>query len=285
MESSVRAVLGMLGGLLACSATYAGSAVVIGKFDLRADWSDTSNPNGRWSYLEGMNPLPFVASWQSAIGGWDVPQPGWAESENGTNRLPFWFRSNGSENFQRDYLAGDIVLHTTDGANGAGNGVGAVAWRAPARGVVSVEGGVWMGRDIGRANTWRLIVNGVTVRTGDLASGDAYSRANPFQFQDGTGSAPLTNLAIGCGGTVRLEIERTTAAGDFVGVNLSGFFIPAPCTGDLNGDGSVNTADLTSFLGQFGQAGLGLCADLNNDGSVNTSDLVTFLGAFGGSCG
>lgn len=51
--------------------------------------------------------------------------------------------------------------------------------------------------------------------------------------------------------------------------------------GDLNGDGSVDTADLTRFLGQFGQTGAFLSADLNCDGEVNTADLTRFLGQFG----
>jgi hypothetical protein len=60
---------------------------------------------------------------------------------------------------------------------------------------------------------------------------------------------------------------------------------PPACVGDLNGDNSVNTADLTSFLGQFGSIVTpGTGADLNNDGAVNTSDLTLFLGAFGLPC-
>jgi choice-of-anchor B domain-containing protein len=59
---------------------------------------------------------------------------------------------------------------------------------------------------------------------------------------------------------------------------------PAVCVGDLNGDNTVNVADLTHFLGQFGQSGTGLTADLNNDNAVNVSDLTIFLGRFGQSC-
>jgi hypothetical protein len=253
-------------------------------FDLKTDWSDAVNPNGRWSYLEGANALPFVASWQSTLGGWSAPQPGWARSENGNNRLPFWFRSNGTETFSRDFVAGDIVVHSTDGSNGAGQGLATVEWRAPARGVVSVTGGVWMGRDIGRGNLWRLSVNNTQVRTGIIESGDPYSRANPYLLANGAGPGTLASVPIGCGGTVRVDFERTSLSGDFVGINLSGSFTPVPCLGDINGDGNVNTADLTSFLGQFGQSGTGLCADFNNDGSVNTADLVAFLGRFGTSC-
>lgn len=61
---------------------------------------------------------------------------------------------------------------------------------------------------------------------------------------------------------------------------------PAPCPADLNNDRAINTADLTAFLGAFGQSappGI-IPADLNGDGSVNTSDLVTFLARFGVPC-
>ncbi len=57
---------------------------------------------------------------------------------------------------------------------------------------------------------------------------------------------------------------------------------------DLNFDGVVNTADLTTFLGRFGLAApLGseaARADVNADGVVNTADLTFFLGRFGSAC-
>ncbi len=54
--------------------------------------------------------------------------------------------------------------------------------------------------------------------------------------------------------------------------------------GDLNGDGSVNTFDLTGFLSNFGQTNR--CpsqGDLNGDGAVNTQDLTLLLSRFGQS--
>ncbi|MBN8645848.1 MAG: hypothetical protein J0L61_11490 [Planctomycetes bacterium] len=63
------------------------------------------------------------------------------------------------------------------------------------------------------------------------------------------------------------------------------FTPPAPCVGDLNNDGVINTADLAQFLGQFGQTvAPGTGADLTGDGVVNTADLALFLGRFGQSC-
>lgn len=280
-----RAALALLMfGLPECRANAGGVGGGTQVFDLRFDWSNANNPNGAWAYLEGNNPLPFVASWQRNLGGWTTAQPGWARSEDGNNRLPFWYRSNGTENFGPDIQAGDIVVHSIDATNGVGSGLGRVRWTAPARGVVTITGSTWAARDIGRSNTWRLLSGTTLLRSGVVASGDPYSRANPFQFANGTGTAPLTNHPVGCAGTIIFETERNTVSGDFVGVNLTIAFTPVPCTGDLNGDSTINTADLTTFLGQFGQSGAGLCADLDNDGVVNTADLVLFLGRFGTNC-
>jgi hypothetical protein len=51
---------------------------------------------------------------------------------------------------------------------------------------------------------------------------------------------------------------------------------------DINGDGTVDTADLGILLGQFGSAGGD--GDLNCDGVVDTADLGILLGQFGLAC-
>lgn len=59
----------------------------------------------------------------------------------------------------------------------------------------------------------------------------------------------------------------------------------APCPGDFNNDRVRNTADLSIFLGRFGQnVTPGSTGDLNADGLVNTPDLTIFLGVFGVPC-
>ena len=49
------------------------------------------------------------------------------------------------------------------------------------------------------------------------------------------------------------------------------------CPGDYNGDGTVDGADLTILLGDWG----GSAADLNGDGNVDGADLTILLGAWG----
>ncbi|MFM9958064.1 MAG: hypothetical protein ACKVZJ_08295 [Phycisphaerales bacterium] len=62
--------------------------------------------------------------------------------------------------------------------------------------------------------------------------------------------------------------------------------VPPLCPADFNGDGSVNTPDLTAMLGAFGRcpgdAGYQAVVNLSAaDPCINTADLVEFLGAFG----
>jgi hypothetical protein len=53
------------------------------------------------------------------------------------------------------------------------------------------------------------------------------------------------------------------------------------CTGDLNGDGQVNGADLGLMLGEWGKCPKGCAGDLNDDGIVNGADLGLLLGGWG----
>lgn len=211
-------------------------------WDLRSDWSNSNNPNGVWTYREGTNALPFVASWQSALGGWTSPQPGWADSENGNNRLPFWFRSNGAEDFTRDWVSGDIVVHTWDSVNGVGNGEANVIWTAPVATVVNLSGGAWLGRDIGRSVRWELYLNANLLSQGNLFTGDTFNRASPFLFSNGTGGpGAINNLAVNPGDVVTLQYVTTSSAGDFVGMNFTVSTIPEPATLGLAGAGLIGS--------------------------------------------
>jgi len=54
-----------------------------------------------------------------------------------------------------------------------------------------------------------------------------------------------------------------------------------PCSGDIDGDGTVNGNDLATILGSWGACS-GCAADIDGDGQVNGNDLATILGSWGG---
>jgi len=61
--------------------------------------------------------------------------------------------------------------------------------------------------------------------------------------------------------------------------------VPPDCTGDANGDQSIDGADLSVLLGQFGQSVTpGTGGDINADGLVDGADLSVLLARFGNVC-
>jgi hypothetical protein len=52
-----------------------------------------------------------------------------------------------------------------------------------------------------------------------------------------------------------------------------------PCTGDADGDWSVNTDDLLIVIASWGS--VGGTGDLNHDGAVNTDDLLIVISSWG----
>ncbi|MBK7403154.1 MAG: hypothetical protein IPJ41_00630 [Phycisphaerales bacterium] len=271
----------MYGYGFATALGFACSVACADTYNLQSDWSDTSNPSGVWSLNEGSNPLPHVDSWQRNLGGWSSAQPAWAESEDGSNRIPMFFMSNGTESFGHDWAEGQTVAHITDGFNGQGNGPATLAFTAPASGTLSVHGGLWMGRDIGRSMTWTLLLNGSALTAGTLASGDPYSSADPFDFGAGSGGqGAVENLPVHLGDRLELRFDKTSDAGDFVVIDMTVDL--DRCRGDFNGDGNVNTLDVLAFLNAWAVGDSS--ADFNGDGNVNTLDVLAFLNAWATGC-
>jgi hypothetical protein len=79
-----------------------------------------------------------------------------------------------------------------------------------------------MVRNIGRSNTWTLLLNGVPLTRGTIFSGDPFNRANACDFANGVGGPPaLNNIAVSIRDVIELRTEKTSDFGDFVGVNLT----------------------------------------------------------------
>ena len=212
---------------------------VVDTWDLAADWSDATNPNGGWTYREGANALPSVPDWTPLLS--PVVQPAWAPSVTSGNFLPAWFKSTTSatsNNPELDFVAGDVVVVSTDLSNGSANGPANVIWTSPINGAIDVSGSVWMLRDIGRSNRWELLHNGVPLSSGDIFSGDPFDRSSPFNFADGSGGpGVLKAIPVSVGDVIQLDIVRTSGFGDFVGVNLT------IQVGDIDDDGVLNDLD------------------------------------------
>lgn len=244
--------------------------------DLKSDWSNAANPhtgpNGTWAYTHSGVPLPFIDHWAgyNPLGGW-----GPAGNVPG-DFLPFFFKNTAP--FE-DSLPNDVVVHTTDGFNGAGNGIAAFIWTSAMTGTVTINGSLWPTRLISRQNFYELTLVHNSLPT-SLASGTvvedgSLSRCHPIRFS-------LPGIAIVPGDQVQLLLQKIGAFGDFAGVNLSistGNCSHAP--GDLNGDTLRDGEDVVQFVNCLlaGTAPCGdcACADMDGSGVINGADVPLFI--------
>ena len=156
-------------------ATHAATQV----YDLNADWSDTANPNGTWSYREGNNLL------QSGNYG-----TAWVGSNNGQPRI---FKSDG-----------DVTVETA-----CSTCVANILWTAPSTGTIDISGAVWDSEFLcyGESSFWALSHNGDSLSGGQLTTCGQYFTQSPFYFSLGSGgSGVLQNIPVAAGDQVVLEI-------------------------------------------------------------------------------
>lgn len=192
-------------------------------FDLKTDFSTSSNPNGVWSYRDGTNLL--TASNVQGCLSLSSSTPGW------TVGCPATLFSATSD--QLDWLTGDIVTHTNPG------NVINIRFTAPSSGIASISGNTWMMREVGRTNNWSILVNGSSVTSGSMTD-HFYTRSSPMLFSSGTGGAGvLSGIALALGDTIELQYAPP-GTGDFAGMNLAielsnvpepaAFWLVAPAT-------------------------------------------------------
>jgi hypothetical protein len=103
-----------------------------------------------------------------------------------------------------------------------------------------------------------LLLNGVSIATHTTSSFGSVYAANLFATTDATP------------GTLN-------AYGYFDDLAIAAVAPISPCTGDFNGDGVRDAADLAVLLGAWGGAG----GDLNSDGTTDAADLAAFLSGWG----
>lgn len=198
-------------------------------FDLKNDFSLTMNPNGPWSYNLGGSALTAL------VGDWGGVPTLTAWTTTATAIVPpAWGIASAAVVGAHDWLPGDVVGHST---NGAGSTPANVLWTAPTDGFISITGRVWDAAFApGRNANWRLALNGTILASGAGIAGTFRGDA-AAQFANNIAMGQsLTNLPVIAGDIVRFDLLTTSAVGHFAGVDLSiAHEIPAPAAALLLG--------------------------------------------------
>jgi len=127
------------------------------------------------------------------------------------------------------------------------------------------------------------------------AENDGY-QWRPFRWTPAGGVEDLnqTYASLLTGGSELWEAHAISPDGRYIvgfGYNAAtdrdeAFLLDTWRTGDTNGDGCIDDADLLAVLFAFGTPGSGLTCheDINKDGVVDDADLLTVLFNFGSGC-
>jgi hypothetical protein len=161
-------------------------------YDLKADWSDTQNPNGAWSFhdytgaLLSNDPFPWAYSCETLEA---IARASEAIVVPGTLEL------------------GDIFVRP--GSCGV-----TVRWTAPAKGTINVSGNLW-----GCHADWTVTHSGSALSGG---SAIAVTRSAPYAFSSGSGGASaLQNIAVQAGDQIEIGFTSFVRCFDFDGVGLN----------------------------------------------------------------
>ena len=200
-------------------------------YDLAADWSDTSNPNGPWTYLAapGVPLTSHLSDWDPNRQFFTSPQPVWAYGTYpNVGQIPLFMKVVSSMVDPRnDAPIGSVLIHDNDSYNspsGLANQAAGFAWTAPSAGVITISGGMWeVQRYLGRSEDWALEVNGVTVSSGTLTSSSLITSSTPLDLSLGSGGTAALTQNVEAGEVVSLMFTRASGEpyGTFMGVDLS----------------------------------------------------------------
>jgi hypothetical protein len=184
-------------------------------YDLSADWSTTNNPNGPWSYNQGLAPLPvFTSNWHgtglNAWGRTDNQPPAW-----GLLTIPM---GNGGP--------GDVVVHSTNFEGVPTN----VTWTSSASGIIDISGQAWdVGHDGTRDDQWSLLLNSVVLASRSSIDGVAKDSLQADFANNLVIGQSLSALAVQPGDVVTFQIQVNHADfGHFSGVELAIELVPEP---------------------------------------------------------
>jgi hypothetical protein len=174
-------------------------------------------PFAPFTLVQGSTPLPAVTDWGGyQIGNTYTPQPAYAPgpetSTHPGDYLPAWFKMTASVSGQ---VRGDMIVHTTDTANGGDNGPASVLFVSPSAGKATISGFVYAAgfATPGRPQAWQVSLNGAVLASGSDPDNGSIDRAHPARFN-------LARVALQQGDIVALTVIQTGGIGTFMGIDL-----------------------------------------------------------------
>jgi hypothetical protein len=199
---------------------------VCASWDLKADWSNTANPNSPWSYGGGsggvFSLLPTqYDNWVGLTG-----QTAWAPS---SNDIPGWCKSVG-DLFSGGILTGDVFGHIP----------AMIRWTSPVAGTITVTGTTWRPRSNGGGpQQMTVLENG---DWGNNTPAQIHPYVVTFPENDRAHAVPFTQtFDVVVGQNVQFLVDRGPGSnyGDFVALDARITLIPEPMTLSLLGLGSL----------------------------------------------
>jgi hypothetical protein len=222
---SILAALSLLMGNAIAAGTNSNGRQI---YDLKRDWSNTSNPNGLWSY--NLNTAP-VSQFQTFWWG----QAGWGYSEIGEGSF---FKAGPYPTGvtdpwgsmvppPHDWRVGDVVLAALSPSYGGDSTFVNVTWTSPGDGTIDISGGAWDAEIFpDRDMSWSLMVGGNTVAQRSSVRG-IFRKEKSAQFKaNRTVKHPLTRIPVTQGEVVEFQLVATTYYGHFVGLDETIVFHP-----------------------------------------------------------
>jgi hypothetical protein len=188
-------------------------------YSLNADWSNTNNPNGVWSYNYNASPITTFQTFWWGQAGWGYLQLGDGCVIKGS--YPTGMNDPWGNPLEpaHDWLPGDVVLSALSIPYGGDTTFVNITWTSPADGKIDIIGRTWDAEIFpDRDMSWSLIVGGETFAQRSSLFG-IYRKDKQAKFSaNRIAKHSLTNIHVTQGEVVEFRVVATTYYGHFVGV-------------------------------------------------------------------
>ncbi len=207
----------------------AGSCGAATVYDLNSDWSDTSNPNGAWSYNLGSAPISQHQTFWWGQSGWGYLWIGDGAILRGSSPGGMLDPWGSLVPPPHDWQPTDVVLHALSIPYGGDTTFLNVTWTSPADGTIDISGRAWdaqiyADRDV----RWVLTVGGETFAARSSVQG-LYRTDAGAQFGSNLAAAHgLNAIPVTAGEVVEFAVVAQTYYGHFVGLDETISFTAVP---------------------------------------------------------